>query len=1251
MKGIRRAAAMCLTMTLAVSTLFGNTAWADMPQKTERKKCVHVHTEECYGEPDEEATSSQIGEEPTECTHVCTVESGCIRNTAVSSGTNEDDSETGPDEEETNDQKDSADKAENGGKQKDSADKAEDDEKQEDAPSVSTPSDMEDTAVPGGTVIPAVKSQIFSWSWYDPEENLLDGKLELNGVTEEAQPSFEEVTEYLPEAIIAQVGEKSEVGGEGEEKLLITGWTCSEYVQDEEGRWPLEGTYEFAAELPEAYELAEDADALVVEVSVTGDQAALTAVSGTAVLHVSFKAGKEAKDLYFDGNNFSSYNNDVMDLLKQNGIRVTSSGKDRFQLIMTKASIQNLQLSQGTWEIELNGSNVLEGKGKYVAGCGLRINDNVSATIKAGTAPASLTAHNYPTTGSSDGSCGIQVAGSLTIESGTIEATAKAGSNSAPDSGAILVGTTGTLNINGGSVTAAGTGKKGVYVRGNFQMTGGSLTVTGSGEPGIENVGSFELSDGTISTKSNSGGIGFLQGRGSATIKAKELNTDRLYINGDGSFTVAKGGKVTSGSTTINSGTLTNAGEFVSNGPFEKGKYGTFNNTGTISGSGSLPDDAKQTPDEIKDYTKKISKDYYKNMSIDVPNLAAIQKPANAGNLQYELVEDTGSDKGAGTIDKETGRLKVTKAGVFKIKVNTQESGFYKEGENPVYITLTVNKAAFPDSWNLTVTAASGIYNGSKGYPAATISTTGIPDGARYEYQLKNTNRTDDLQEEQWKSECPKIVNVAESGQFVFVRVTVDNYESKIFCSDNQTDITKRRFLDTKVTLEPQTVIYNGQSWSPEIKVVENWQGASGAEVDKADYTIQYWTYWTGTGNSEVTERKDAGTYTVHLIGQENYTNESNGAILTIDKCKLNARITGDSFDKVYDGTTDITEEQNLSVQLYSDSGIPDSQDVRADQVNLAYQSADVGEHDIEAANITLAGDNAKNYELTENSASVKGSIIARDFASMTVSADPLTYNGTEQKPQILASVETGLSNVSPDAVVFTYSKNGVDYQSEIPGFTDAGTYQVYVKASMDNFNDAVKTVDVTVQQASSNSGSHSGGGKDSGGKDSSGKGSSGKGSSGKSSSGSSGTVTKDSQKGYRSEEQGVITGASNQAVNDGYSHWIKDARGWWLRYSDGTWPMGNTGAFHWEKVNGRWWAFGADGYLSTGWLYDTLYQGWFYMDENQGMLTGWQFINGKWYYLNPSHDGSAGIMYSNRRTPDGWYVKEDGSWDEEAGR
>ena len=515
-----------------------------------------------------------------------------------------------------------------------------------------------------------------------------------------------------------------------------------------------------------------------------------------------------------------------MDLLKRNGITVSSLEDDRFQLIMTGASIQNLELTRGTWEIVLNGSNVLEGKGTEVSGCGLKIKENVSATIKAGTAPASLTAKNYPTKGSSgDGSSGIVVDGNLTIKSGTIEATADAGRNSAPFSGAIVVGRKGTLNISGGSVTAAGTGKNGMFVRGNFQMAGGSLTVTGSGKPGIENEGTFELSGGTISTKSNSDGIGFLQSGGSATIQAKELITDRLYINS--SFTVASGGKVTSESTIIDRGTLTNAGEFVSNGPFEKGTYGTFNNTGTISGTGSLPDDVKQTPDQITGYTAEISRDYSENMSIDVPSLAGIHKPVNAGNLQYELAEYTGSDKGEGTIDKETGHLTVTKAGVFKIKVNTQASGLYEAGKNPVYITLTVNKAAFPDHWNLIVTATSGIYNGSKGYPAAAISASGIPKGAGYEYQLKRTKSTDDLQEDKWKSECPKIVNVAESEQFVFVRVTVNNYESKVFCSDNRTSITERSFTDTKVTLEPETIIYNGQSRNPEIKVVENWQGAS----------------------------------------------------------------------------------------------------------------------------------------------------------------------------------------------------------------------------------------------------------------------------------------------------------------------------------------------------------------------------------------------------------------------------------------
>lgn len=815
-------------------------------------------------------------------------------------------------------------------------------------------------------------------------------------------------------------------------------------------------------------------------------------------------------------------------------------------------------------------------------------------------------------------------------------------------------------------------------------MTGGKMEVIGNDCQGLYTIGQFELSGGEMAVSSKARLLGFVADGNSTVINAPgELTVDILDIAPGKTVTVEENATLTVDGVKLERGsTLVNNGNLTVNRLVDDSDGGTLENNGTISGTGSIPDAAKQTPTGLADYRKDISAVYSKNTLIDVQQLANIQKPTEAGDLQYKLVEYKGSEsKGEGTIEESTGLLTVKKAGAFNIQVKTLASGLYKEG-TPVTITLTVDKADFPIEWKVIVDAASGVYNGITGYPAATIyKSIDIPADAKYEYQLAATTDSEQLSD-QWLSECPKIINVTFD-QYVFVKVITDNYKSKVFRSELPIEISKRTFNDVGVTITPDTVIYNGNNWEPTIKVTEDWEGAFGDKVDSSDYTI----YWTNEDKRIVTELKDAGTYTAHLMGTRNYLSELKTSSFTINKCKLKAQITGDSFDKVYDGTTDITEEQKLAIQLYDDNNdTPAFQDVHADQVKWVYQSADVGEHDINATIISLAGDQAKNYELTEQTVSQKGTIKPRDFESMTVSAAPLTYNGTEQQPKIDASVETGLENVSPDAV-FTYSKDGVNYQSEIPGFTEAGTYLVYVKASMANFNDAVKTVAVTVTPKESSSGGNSGndsgnssgnnsGTSTSGGSSSnngsSNNGSSGSGNSGNGSSssdrdrsdrddsnasvvkvipGQSGKVTKDSQKGYRNDEQGVITGANNQAVNDGYSHWMKDAKGWWLRYSDGTWPMGRAGAYHWEKINGRWWAFGADGYISSGWIYDTIYQGWFYMDENQGMLTGWQFINGKWYYLNPNSDGTAGIMYTKRRTPDGWYVKEDGSWDEEAGR
>ena len=69
-------------------------------------------------------------------------------------------------------------------------------------------------------------------------------------------------------------------------------------------------------------------------------------------------------------------------------------------------------------------------------------------------------------------------------------------------------------------------------------------------------------------------------------------------------------------------------------------------------------------------------------------------------------------------------------------------------------------------------------------------------------------------------------------------------------------------------------------------------------------------------------------------------------------------------------------------------------------------------------------------------------------------------------------------------------------------------------------------------------------------------------------------------------------------------------------------------------------------GYAADGLFFDGGYNGWFYVDVNSGLKTGWQYLNGKWYYFNPRSDGTLGIMFTGRQTLDGWYVKENGEWD-----
>ena len=148
-----------------------------------------------------------------------------------------------------------------------------------------------------------------------------------------------------------------------------------------------------------------------------------------------------------------------------------------------------------------------------------------------------------------------------------------------------------------------------------------------------------------------------------------------------------------------------------------------------------------------------------------------------------------------------------------------------------------------------------------------------------------------------------------------------------------------------------------------------------------------------------------------------------------------------------------------------------------------------------------------------------------------------------------------------------------------------------------------------------------------------------------------SGVIRQDSVKGTIDSITGIITGETNSFVNDGKSHWMLDEHGWWLRFADNTYPKGSVGesggiSHSWEHINGNWWAFDQTGYAKTGWLRDEDYGGWFYMDLEHGMQTGWVLLDGAWYYFNPLSDGKKGMMYAGQRTPDGYYVDKNGVWD-----
>ena len=74
-----------------------------------------------------------------------------------------------------------------------------------------------------------------------------------------------------------------------------------------------------------------------------------------------------------------------------------------------------------------------------------------------------------------------------------------------------------------------------------------------------------------------------------------------------------------------------------------------------------------------------------------------------------------------------------------------------------------------------------------------------------------------------------------------------------------------------------------------------------------------------------------------------------------------------------------------------------------------------------------------------------------------------------------------------------------------------------------------------------------------------------------------------------------------------------------------------------WQRINGTWYYMNGSGAMLTGW--QRINGTWYYMNSSGAMLTGWQFIGGVWYYMNPS-----GAMLTGWQQIRGTWYYMDGS-------
>ena len=312
---------------------------------------------------------------------------------------------------------------------------------------------------------------------------------------------------------------------------------------------------------------------------------------------------------------------------------------------------------------------------------------------------------------------------------------------------------------------------------------------------------------------------------------------------------------------------------------------------------------------------------------------------------------------------------------------------------------------------------------------------------------------------ENFTDEMPKVKNCSDSGIQYKVEISGDNYMTQVFTSTG-INISKYNLAYASLALSNSTFTYNGQEQIPDITAAIMKNGNKLEVIPDSSYSVSY-----KKGSDYCENPTDVGTYAIILTAKdtaENYTGTFSDygidGIFEIIPKALTPVITG-TLTKTYDGNQNV----NTDVKIVLKDGNNTVEGIEAVADSISYDDSNAGNHKtITATGIHITGGNDKgNYTLDTDTATTAGVIEKAELENISVSQyESMVYNGKKQSVSTMRQIPIQYGRVQ---VAYSLSKDG-PFSTDLPLFKDSGQYEVYYKASRENYNDYMGSFTVSVQ-------------------------------------------------------------------------------------------------------------------------------------------------------------------------------------------